>query len=225
MFTAIYFPFVLICSSCVIFGTTMYTIRTPFFLRRLYPSLIWRMPRDQKRIFLTFDDGPIPDVTPWVLNTLKRYGIKATFFCVGANIEKNPDIFKRMLDEGHQVANHTYNHISGWQHGIDTYLENVERCEHLTGSLLFRPPYGRGKRNQYKALKKRGYRIVMWDVLSGDFDMKLSNEKCLNGVLKYTRNGSIIVFHDNIKAVPRLEYALPRAIEYWLSAGYEFGLL
>lgn len=194
-------------------------------MRWLYPTLTWHKPRDRKRIFLTFDDGPIPDVTPWVLNTLKRHGIQATFFCVGANIEKNPDIFKRILDEGHQVANHTYDHLNGWKHKDKVYLSNVERCEQLTGTRLFRPPYGRGKRSQYKALKEKGYQVVTWDVLSGDFDTRLAPDKCLRGVLKHTRNGSIVVFHDNIKAVPRLEYVLPRAIKHWLDSGYEFATL
>lgn len=203
----------------------MYTVKTPAALRWLYPSLLWHRPRADKRIFLTFDDGPIPDVTPWVLNTLKTYGVQATFFCVGANIEKNPDIFRRIVDEGHQVANHTYNHLNGWHHPCDHYVQNVDLCERLTGTRLFRPPYGRGTRSQYRALADQGFQVVMWDVLSGDFDVKLTPEKCLQGVLRHTRNGSIVVFHDNLKAVPRLHYALPRAIAHWLDAGYAFGTL
>ncbi len=203
----------------------MYVVKTPLALRWLYPSLLWHKPRQDKRIFLTFDDGPIPDVTPWVLNTLKSYGVQATFFCVGANIEKNPDIFRRIVDEGHCVANHTHNHLKGWHHTVEAYLQNVDSCERLTGTRLFRPPYGRGTRAQYRALAALGYQIVMWDVLSGDFDLKLTPEKCLKAVLRHTENGSIVVFHDNVKAVPRLYYALPRALAHWLEEGYTFGTL
>jgi len=202
---------------------SMYTVKVPFVLRWLYPTLIWHRSRTEKRIFLTFDDGPIPDVTPFIINTLNNYGVKATFFCVGENIKKHPDLFDRLLENGHQIGNHTYNHLNGWKTSDDIYLQNVNQCEQLTGTSLFRPPYGRGRRSQYAKLNR--YRIIMWDVLSGDFDLKLPPEKCLSNVLKYTQNGSIIVFHDNIKAIPRVTYALPRAIEHWLAEGYEFGVL
>jgi len=202
----------------------MYTVKAPFILHWLYPTLTWHRSRTEKRIFLTFDDGPIPDVTPLVINTLNNYGVKATFFCVGENIKKHPDLFNTLLENGHRIGNHTYNHLNGWKTPDDIYLKNVDRCEQLTATRLFRPPYGRGKRSQYAELKKN-YEIVMWDVLSGDFDTKLSPEKCLDNVLRYTQRGSIIVFHDNIKAIPRVAYALPRAIEQWMADGYEFGVL
>jgi len=202
----------------------MYTVKTPFILRWLYPTLIWYGNRTEKRIFLTFDDGPIPDVTPFIINTLQRYNIKATFFCVGENIKKHPDLFNRLLENGHKVGNHTYNHLNGWKTPDDAYLQNIDRCQQLTVTHLFRPPYGRGKRSQYSKLRKN-YDIVMWDVLSGDFDTTLPPEKCLANVLKHTQAGSIVVFHDNIKAIPRITYALPRAIEQWMAEGYEFGTL
>jgi len=202
----------------------MYTVRPPIFLRWLYPTLTWHRSRAENRIFLTFDDGPIPDVTPFVINTLKKYRIKATFFCVGENIKKHPDLFDCLLENGHSIGNHTYNHLNGWETPDGIYMQNVDRCQELTGTYLFRPPYGRGRRSQYAQLGKT-HEIVMWDVLSGDFDNRISPAKCLRNVIKHTRNGSIVVFHDNIKAAPRITYALPRAIEYWLEQGYEFGVL
>ncbi|MFB2118706.1 polysaccharide deacetylase family protein [Parapedobacter sp. 2B3] len=202
----------------------MYTVRPPVFLTWFYPALTWHRSRAEKRIFLTFDDGPIPDVTPFVINTLKNYGIKATFFCVGENIKKHPDLFAHLVENGHRIGNHTYNHLNGWQTPDDVYLQNTDRCQQLMHTNLFRPPYGRGRRSQYKRLRET-YDIIMWDVLSGDFDVKLSPDKCLRNVIDHTRNGSIVVFHDNVKALPRITYALPRAIEHWLDQGYEFGLL
>ena len=201
-----------------------YPIKSPFWLRWLYPQLTWHRSRKHPCLYLTFDDGPIPDVTPHVLNILKSYGIKATFFCVGDNIKKHPEIFKRILEEGHQVGNHTYNHLKGWRTSKEDYIKNIELCSTLTETKLFRPPYGRGTRAQYAQLKK-DYEIIMWDVMSGDFDEKLDPEACLNNVIDNAENGSIIVFHDNIKASPRVTYALPKAIEYWLNAGYEFKTL
>ncbi|MFC3196895.1 polysaccharide deacetylase family protein [Parapedobacter deserti] len=203
----------------------MYTVRSPLVLRWLYPTLTWHRNREEKQIYLTFDDGPIPDVTPFVINTLESYNIKATFFCVGENIKKHPDLFDRLIKNGHRIGNHTHNHLNGWKTPDEKYLENVARCQQLAHTDLFRPPYGRGSRSQYAKLRKAGYTIVMWDVLSGDFDTGLHPEKCLANVLNYTQNGSIVVFHDNIKAVPRLTYALPRAIEHWLAEGYAFGTL
>ncbi|GGG94495.1 polysaccharide deacetylase [Parapedobacter pyrenivorans] len=202
----------------------MYLTTAPLLLQWLYPSLTWHGNRSKKHIFLTFDDGPIPDVTPFVINTLKNYDIQATFFCVGENIKKHPDLFACLLKNGHRIGNHTYNHLNGWKTPDSIYLQNIDRCQQLTQTNLFRPPYGRGTRSQYKYLQKN-YDIIMWDVLSGDFDTKISPEKCLRNVITHTRNGSIVVFHDNVKATPRIHYALPRAIEHWLAEGYEFGVL
>ncbi|WP_257667791.1 polysaccharide deacetylase family protein [Parapedobacter tibetensis] len=203
----------------------MYAVNTPLILQWLYPTLTWHRNRAEKRIFLTFDDGPIPDVTPGIINTLKIYGVKASFFCVGENIKKHPDLFDSLIENGHRIGNHTYNHLNGWKTVDETYLENIARCQQLTQTNLFRPPYGRGTRSQYARLQQEKYNIVMWDVLSGDFDSRLTPEKCLRNVIKHTRNGSIVVFHDSIRAIPRVTYALPRAIEHWLKAGYTFGVL
>jgi len=201
-----------------------YPIKSPFWLRWLYPRLTWHRSRKEPDLYLTFDDGPIPDVTPQVLNILKSFGVKATFFCVGENIRRHPEIFQRMIDEGHQAGNHTYHHLKGWKTPYEQYLNDVERCNQVASTPLFRPPYGRGTRKQYASLLNKS-EIIMWDVMSGDFDLSLTPEKCLQNVVQHAENGSIIVFHDNIKAVPRMTYALPRAIEHWLQQGYRFRTL
>ncbi|MXV50871.1 polysaccharide deacetylase family protein [Pedobacter sp. HMF7647] len=202
----------------------MYLIKTPAFLRWLYPGLVWHKSREYKTIYLTFDDGPIPVVTPFVLKTLKKFNIKATFFCIGDNIRKHPEIFQAVINDGHRVGNHTFNHLRGWDTEDSVYLANVEQCNELTGSDLFRPPHGRAKKSQLSILKE-DYSVIMWDVLSGDFDSQLNPEKCLKNVLSNTENGSIVVFHDSLKAFPRLEYALPKALEQWVDQGYEFDVL
>lgn len=202
----------------------MYFVNAPFLLRLLYPSVTWNKPRDEKKIFLTFDDGPIPEITPWILDLLKEHNIKATFFCVGENVVKYPSIFQRLVEEGHQIGNHTFNHLKGWETPDDIYIENVNLCSKHVNTKLFRPPYARAKMSQIKELRKK-YQLIYWDVLSGDFDVKLSPEKCLKNIIKYGREGSIIVFHDNLKAIPRLQYALPRAIQHFKNLGYSFGVL
>jgi len=202
----------------------MYLTNTPFFLRWYYPEVTWNRTRKEKKIFLTFDDGPIPEITPWILDLLDKYNLKATFFCVGENILKHPEIFNRLKSSGHRIGNHTFNHLKGWETEDEHYLDNVEKCFELTQTTLFRPPYARARKTQIKQLKNK-YELIYWDVLSGDFDLNLAPEKCLKNVIKYTKNGSIIVFHDNIKAIPRVQYALPRFIEYALNQGYEFATL
>ncbi len=202
----------------------MYFINAPFFLRWYYPKVTFNRTRKEKKVYLTFDDGPIPEITPWVLDTLKAYQIKATFFCVGENINRNKSLFDRLLAEGHSLGNHTYNHLKGWETSDNVYLENVQMCQALTQTRLFRPPYARAKKSQLRALSK-SYEIIYWDVLSGDFDEALSPEACFQNVIKYTKNGSIIVFHDNIKAIPRLTYALPKVIRHLLAKGYSFETL
>lgn len=221
----------------------MYTVRPPFFLKWFYPNLIWDKDTNEKVVYLTFDDGPIPNVTDFVLNTLKSFNIKATFFCIGDNIAKHPTIFEQIKTDGHAIGNHTYNHLKGWKTDDKTYVDNFWKCQELTGTNLFRPPYGRIKKSQIKKLvtsyelqatsnpnpqaktHNPQLNIVMWDVLSGDFDLKLSPEKCYQNVINHTQNGSIIVFHDSLKAWDRLQYALPKAIEYLLEKGYRFDKL
>ena len=196
-------------------------VRPPKLLRRLYKDSVWRLDKTQKKIYLTFDDGPIPHLTPCVLDVLKEFKVKATFFCVGENIQKNPEIFNRILLEGHQVGNHTYNHLKGWQTKTRDYQANVEKCQVLTKTNLFRPPYGRIGRKQYKVLSK-SYKIVFWDVLSYDYDKLTKPVKCLENSIKYTQNGTVIVFHDNLKAESNLKYALPLYIDHFLKLNYTF---
>lgn len=205
----------------------MYLVKSPLLLKWYYPSLTWNKSRTEKVIYLTFDDGPIPDVTDFVLKTLKDQQVSATFFCIGDNIRKHPSIFQRLLDDGHQVGNHTYNHLKGWKTDDATYLENFEQCQALTGTNLFRPPYGRIRKSQIKDIRSRypEMKIIMWDVLSGDFDLNLSPESCYHNVDKYLENGSIIVFHDSLKAFERMQYALPRVIANLKAKGYQFATL
>lgn len=205
----------------------MYLIKTPFWLRLLYPTLTWRKLNDTKTIFITFDDGPIPNVTPFVLNSLKEYNAKATFFCIGDNIRKHPDIFMQVAEAGHAIGNHTFNHLRGWDTDDDVYVDNALQCHQLVASHLFRPPHGRIKKSQVRKLRSAipDLEIIMWDVLSGDFDQQLSPENCLKNVLRTTEPGSIVVFHDSLKAFDRLQYTLPRALAAWKEKGYQFGTL
>jgi len=205
----------------------MYLVKTPWLIKKLYPGLIWDIDNAPGCIYLTFDDGPIPIVTPFVLNILKQYNAKATFFCIGDNVRKHPDIFEQVKNEGHAIGNHTYNHLKGWDTNDQTYLNNFLQADELLHTKLFRPPYGRIKRSQVKLLQnaKPELQIIMWSVLSGDFDINLKPEKCLENVIKNTRPGDIVLFHDSLKAKERMEYALPRAIEVWSKNGWEFGVL
>lgn len=198
-----------------------YLIKTPALLKWFYPGLTWNKSRAERSIYLTFDDGPIPEVTPFILKTLAQFEAKATFFCIGDNAQKHRDIFEQVKACGHAIGNHTFNHLRGWDTSDELYLENTERCNQLVKAKLFRPPYGRAKRSQLAILKK-SYEIIMWDVLSGDFNVDISPEKCYRNVVDKSSNGSIIVFHDSLKAFPRTQYALPKALEYWQSKGYQF---
>lgn len=199
----------------------MYSVRPNLLMRKIYPSAIWRVTTKEKRVFLTFDDGPIPEVTPWVLAQLKKYNAKATFFCIGANIDKHPDIFQQIISEGHAIGNHTYDHLNGWKTETNEYLANISLCDSKTRSKIFRPPYGRMKRSQCSKLHAQ-YSVVMWDVLSGDFDQKISPEKCLKNVLSKTREGSIVVFHDSLKAKKNLYHALPEFLKHFSEKGWQF---
>ncbi|MBE9599248.1 polysaccharide deacetylase family protein [Pedobacter sp. MC2016-24] len=205
----------------------MYLVKSPLLLKWYYPSLIWNKSRNEKVIYLTFDDGPIPDVTTFVLNTLKSFDAKATFFCIGDNIRKHPDIFEALKSAGHSIGNHTFNHLKGWKTADQIYVQNFLKCQELTGTNLFRPPYGRIKKSQISTIKalKPDVKMIMWDVLSGDFDLQLSPEKCFQNVINHTSNGSIIVFHDSLKAFERLAYALPKVLRHFHKLGYSFGTL
>jgi peptidoglycan/xylan/chitin deacetylase (PgdA/CDA1 family) len=182
------------------------------------------VPTLEKKIYLTFDDGPVPHITSWVLDVLKKEEIKATFFCVGENVSKNPSIYKRILDEKHAVGNHTYNHMDGWSAHGNQYLRNVIKCAEVVDSKLFRPPYGRIKKSQLDRISKQ-YSVIMWDVISGDYDKNTSKVQCLKNVIDYVRNGSIVVFHDSSKAQNNLEYALPKFIKYAKENGFVFEVL
>lgn len=199
----------------------MYFTKTPKFIQSLFPHYTWKMPKKDRVIYITFDDGPIPKVTPWVLETLKAYNAKATFFCVGDNIQKHPDVFEQVKSAGHALGNHTYNHLSGWNTENIPYFHNIRKCARLVKSELFRPPYGRIKPTQAQFLA-RHYNIVMWDVLSGDFDPDLSKEDCLSNSIMSTRRGSIIVFHDSLKSWDKLQFVLPRYLEFFSQKGYRF---
>ena len=199
----------------------MYLVKTPQFIQNLFPNFTWRIPTEEKRLFITFDDGPIPEVTPWVLTQLEAFGAKATFFCVGDNIRKHPEVFQQVKAAGHSVGNHTYNHLNGWMTDNIPYFHNARHCASEVNSVLFRPPYGRLKPRQAQFLQ-RHYRIVMWDVLSGDFDARITPEQCLQNVLLHAGPGSIIVFHDSLKAQERLTYVLPSVLEHFSSQGYVF---
>ncbi|MEM6524968.1 MAG: polysaccharide deacetylase family protein [Bacteroidota bacterium] len=206
----------------------MFLHKTPWLFQKIYPSLTWRQNKPNT-IYLTFDDGPIPEITPFIQNTLADFKISATFFCVGDNLRRYNEIAQESIRLGHSVANHTFNHLNGWKTNKNDYLNNIEQCENLikelgVSQLLFRPPYGRILNKQIQLLKYK-YRIVMWDVLTGDFSKSIDPQACLKGSLDATTHGSIVLFHDNIKAKKNLEYCLPRYIEHFLSAGFKFDLL
>ena len=198
----------------------MYVVKTPLFAQWLFKKLVWRIV-NTKKVFLTFDDGPVPEATPWVLDLLKKEGVKATFFCVGENVAKYPEIYQRIIKEGHTIGNHTYNHLNAWKVTRESYLSNVEKASEVIDSKLFRPPYGKLSSALSKELAAN-YDIIMWDVLSGDFDSNISAEKCLSNVEKNTKEGSIIVFHDSIKAIDKLKYVLPKAIQLLKDKGIGF---
>lgn len=233
---------------------TLTPVKIPVVVKKMFPNYVWDIPTKDKILYLTFDDGPTPEITNWVLNTLKSFDAKATFFCIGKNIEAHPNIFQNILNEGHAVGNHSYNHIKGWKTSTEDYVANVVKAEEVMSSefrvqslkvqktidsevhiqlssisnqkstitTLFRPPYGQITPKQGKELIKLGYKIIMWDVISFDWDKSISLETCLNNVITKSTPGSVIVFHDSVKASKNMQYALPKTLEYFSEKGFEF---
>lgn len=199
----------------------MYTAKTPHIVKALYHDLEWKISTPGRDLFITFDDGPIPEVTPEVLKILHQFRAKATFFCIGDNVRKHPDVFQEVKQNGHAIGNHTYHHLNGWKTPLREYLRNTLQCDELVRSKLFRPPYGRITRQQARVLRSR-YRIIMWDVLSADFDQSISYDRCLQNVLNHAEAGSVVVFHDSLKAADRMLYALPRVLEHFSEKGFSF---
>ncbi|MDP2068666.1 MAG: polysaccharide deacetylase family protein [Lutibacter sp.] len=216
-----------------------YFIKTPMLLKLIFRNCIWRLSSKEKVLYLTFDDGPTPEITEWTLNELKKHKAKATFFCIGKNIGEHPEIFKKVIEEKHSVGNHTNNHLNGWKTKTEDYLKNIDEAEKYfeesatlkavtlsavegRNQKLFRPPYGKLTISQSKNIRKKGYKIIMWDVLSADYDPNITNEKCLENVIRNIQNGSIVVFHDSVKASEKLKFVLPKVLEYYSYQGYNF---
>ncbi|WP_027125664.1 polysaccharide deacetylase family protein [Gelidibacter mesophilus] len=214
-------------------------VKTPKLIKGIFPSYTWDMPQDQKVIYLTFDDGPTPEITNWTLDLLRSYNAKATFFCIGNNIEKYPDIFNDLIKDGHAIGNHTYHHPKGWTTNSDVYVNQVIKTQDLialgiqntklqitnhksTIANLFRPPYGQITPKQGKRLLALGYKIIMWDILAFDWKNSISPEECEKNVILKAGNGSIIVFHDSVKAAPRMKFALTKTLEHFSRKGYQF---
>jgi peptidoglycan/xylan/chitin deacetylase (PgdA/CDA1 family) len=201
-------------------------VKAHWIIKKLFSNYVWDIPNNENKVYLTFDDGPTPEITEWTLNQLKEYNAKATFFCIGDNVRKYPEIFQKVINEGHSIGNHTFNHLNGWKTSTSDYIENVklyetEHCKLNTEHCkLFRPPYGKIKPSQSKILRKFGYKIIMWDIIPYDFDYIISKEQCLENILKNVKSGSIIVFHDSKKAFTNLEYILPRTLEFLKKKGY-----
>ena len=199
----------------------MFIEQPPWFYRALFPGVTWRMPDEPKCVYLTFDDGPIPEVTPWVLDTLDQFGVKATFFMVGDNVRKHPDIYQMVVDRGHRIGNHTFNHIQGLRYWAKNYLANVAKAAEYIPSDLFRPPHGHMRIPQTLLLRRK-YRVIMWDVVTRDYSPHMTPRGVFNVVKRYTRNGSVIVFHDSLKAERNMRIAMPQAVEWLLEQGYVF---
>lgn len=202
----------------------LYLAKTPWWLRVFYRQCTWLMPGSGRNIYLSFDDGPHPEITPFVLDELKKYGARATFFCIGKNVLAFPDVYERIIAEGHAVGNHSFSHLNGWNTKNEDYLEDISKAGIYIKSNLFRPPYGKITRYQQKQLSKPpfGMQTVMWSVLSGDFDISITAQKCLDNVLKNTKSGSIVVFHDSEKAADRMRYALTGTLEHFKNKGFAF---
>jgi peptidoglycan-N-acetylglucosamine deacetylase len=204
-----------------------YLVKTPWWLKRWYASLVWKLPAREKLLYLSFDDGPHPVATPFVLDTLKEYGAKGSFFCIGKNVQEHPLLYKRILNEGHRVGNHTQNHLNGWKVRDEEYVNDIRKAASYIDSDLFRPPYGRISAFQAAVLQGAPYhyKIIMWEVLSADFDRSLTAERCSRNVIRNASPGSIIVFHDSEKAFDRLRGALPAVLRHFTKLGYRFDVI
>ncbi|MBC8488447.1 MAG: polysaccharide deacetylase family protein [Bacteroidetes bacterium] len=199
----------------------MYFVKTPKIITLLYRNLIWEIPNTEKKIYLTFDDGPDKDVTLQILEILDNYKTKATFFCLGKKAEKNPEIISQILSCGHKIGNHTYNHLNGRKTNSGEYLQDIKKCDKILDTKLFRPPYGKITRKQIKELKDN-YKIILWTVLPGDFHKNVTKEQCYKRSIRHTKSGTIIVFHDNIQTEEKVLYVLPKFLEHFISKGYTF---
>jgi len=204
-----------------------YFVKTPLWLQWFYPECVWRMKRSAKTIYLTFDDGPHPEITSFVLGELEKFNAKATFFCIGKNVAAYPATYQQIIEAGHAVGNHTHNHLNGWKTSHQQYIDNVLLAKGFINSPLFRPPYGKAGKRQLSALSEQPFcmKPIMWTVLSGDFDAAVSEEKCLKNVIKNADEGAIIVFHDSEKAFKKLAYTLPKTLKYYSDKGYKFSAL
>jgi peptidoglycan-N-acetylglucosamine deacetylase len=204
----------------------MFLHHSPFWLKAFFPGFTWHIPTKEKSIFLTFDDGPIPDITENVLEILAKFNAKATFFSIGNNVLKHPDVYEMVKNGGHSIGNHTFNHMNGWKTEDAIYLENIDKCQQQLNleTKLFRPPYGRIKKSQSKVVLQ-DKQIIMWDVLSGDFSPEIHPEVCLKKSIQHTRPGSIVLFHDSIKASKNMLHTLPRYLETFTERGYRFEAL
>jgi peptidoglycan/xylan/chitin deacetylase (PgdA/CDA1 family) len=199
----------------------MFIEQMPCWVRKWYPNVLWRKSPQEKTLYLTFDDGPTPEITPWILDQLDTFGIKATFFCIGANAQKHPALLQAIQERGHAIGLHGYNHVRGLYKNTEAYFADIKKGAQYIDSTLFRPPHGRITPKQAKQLDQK-YTVVLWDVITRDYDASLPPEQIEKIALKYTRNGSIIVFHDSLKAQKNMQYAFPRAVKQWLSEGYQF---
>lgn len=199
----------------------MYLVKTPRLLDYLYAKRTWRRKVDDRVVYLTFDDGPIPEITPWILDQLGQFEAKATFFCVGENVIRYPEIFSRIIKEGHGIGNHTHRHLNGSKTTYADYIRDVENCAGVLPSSLFRPPYGRLNKKKEAYLLEKGYEIIMWDVLSGDFDSNVDGPRCYENVVTNVQKGSIVVLHDNLKSIDTLKAALPKILDFLSREGYQ----
>ena len=206
----------------------MYFIKTPFWLRLIYRSCMWRKSNQERVLYLSFDDGPHPEATPFVLDQLSKFNAKASFFCIGKNVQLHPDIYEAIIAAGHVVGNHTQNHMNGWKNNNKNYIADIQEATKVIDSNFFRPPYGRIRFSQIKVLRMHAalpQQIIMWDVLSGDFDTTITGEQCLANVIQHAGPGSIVVFHDSAKAMDRLRVALPKVLAHFSKLGYQFKAL